>query len=194
MKKLLIVMMALLCAGLLASCNKEETDTVDFKYLTDVKWQNYKAEYRFDGKFVAGVADEDIDMTSYTVYGKDSDGNDMAFTYYPDKDTPDKLPYTLIPEKNIIVTMVFLIPFIFKVSKLTKDRFVADMYMGSLTQEEYTGGVVAAYKERQIHFDSSKKKYWYKAGEDVVTCSPMDSDDLTKGWTDATRYYLKRID
>jgi hypothetical protein len=188
-------MLFLLATGLLAaSCHKEDADTVDFQYLTDVKWKTWKAETVFNGQLV--TKNEDFDSDGYVIYGYDEKGDGKAWSYKEDGTLASTTSFAILEENKAFTVLAFIIPIIFEVRKLTKNELVADMYVPSLNSaaQELDGGIVSNFKGKDIHKDSDSDTFWYDNNGTQTICSPVDSDNWNSGWSDAVRYYYKRVD
>lgn len=195
MKKIVIIVVVLLGAIMLGSCDKDE---VNVAQLEGTKWTLVKIEYLFNGETVYSTTDTKEAEVSHEL--RFENGN-LTFDYYRDGEMA-VAPYSLV--ENVLIVSDFYRTLTrcgnsdkYKVVKLSNKEFVIESYVYGTVNYEDDAPSYTTYKGVQIQMDDTYySPLFYKDSYDFdfesyvgIQVLPLPSGDFY----DVCRLYYKVV-
>ena len=182
MKSNLIIIVLFASCLYFCSCSKESIDSSKL----EGTWWASKVELIFDGKVVGTEGGNGVDNYSTMTFSN-------GFVSIDDDEEIQRLPYTY--SGNIITMIAYFFPIQMVIKTLTKSELVLDIPVISY-DSDLDGEYFATFDGRAIYSNSDSflfgDTYWYISKSGIMICSPIDENDLSKGWVDTFRIYYKR--
>lgn len=179
MKKILVVILSVICLGIMFSCEKTGND-INEEQLEGKWWVPTRGEAYFNGTIVRSEQVPDFAGYSKLYFEK---GTCTLIEYETGKQK--NYPYTFSNKTLTIITGLID----FRLLKLTQTEAIVEMRIDEWKNyTSFSGKVVGQYKGIDIYESEKGDYHWYydKNGNAVV-CSMSDNGN----WCDTIRAYFK---